>query len=77
MKSCLLHQLHTAPQTTRGWQASCWRRGLSSSYGTVDDRKIHVVREGLGPHPLLLLPGALGAATSDFYPQLAGLSKEG
>ena len=37
--------------------------------------KIHYVREGSGDQPLLLLPGALGSATSDFLPQLEGLSK--
>lgn len=50
-------------------------RGLSSSYVTVDKHPIHIVREGHGPHPLLLLPGALGSATTDFSPQLAGLDK--
>ena len=68
-KSCL------ARLNVGGWKAIVWRRGLSSSYVAVDDQKIHIVQEGTGSHPLLLLPGALGSATSDFYPQLVGLSK--
>jgi valacyclovir hydrolase len=43
----------------------------------VDGRNIHVVRVGGGPHPLLLLPGALGSATTDFAPQLAGFDQVG
>ena len=47
--------------------------GITSQYVTVEDKKIHVVRKGNGPQPLLLLPGALGSALTDFKPQLEGL----
>ena len=47
--------------------------GLTSQYVSVEDKKIHVVKAGAGPHPLLLLPGALGSALTDFKPQLEGL----
>ena len=47
--------------------------GLTSQYVSVEDKKIHVVRKGNGPQPLLLLPGALGSALTDFKPQLEGL----
>jgi len=49
---------------------------LSSHYAEVGGARVHYVREGTGPHPVLLLPGALGSAVSDFTPQLEGLSKE-
>lgn len=48
---------------------------LSSHYAEVGGARVHYVREGTGPHPVLLLPGALGSAVSDFTPQLEGLSK--
>ena len=47
--------------------------GISSQYVSVEDKKIHVVKKGNGPQPLLLLPGALGSALTDFKPQLEGL----
>lgn len=40
---------------------------------SVGDRAIHVVRRGNGPKPVLLMPGALGTATTDLMPQLSGL----
>ena len=46
---------------------------ITSQYVSVEDKKIHVVKAGAGPHPLLLLPGALGSALTDFKPQLEGL----
>ena len=46
---------------------------ITSQYVRVEDKKIHVVRKGNGPQPLLLLPGALGSAMTDFKPQLEGL----
>jgi valacyclovir hydrolase len=55
---------------------SC-ERSLSSEHVRVDGRNIHVVRVGGGPHPLLLLPGALGSASTDFAPQLAGFDQVG
>ncbi len=53
------------------------RRGLSSEHVTVGGQRIHIVREGKGPHPLLLLPGPLGSAQTHFAPQLAGFDKGG
>lgn len=49
---------------------------LTSSSVHIGEAKVHYVRAGDGPEPVLLLPGALGSATSDFTPQLEGLSKE-
>ena len=46
---------------------------ITSQYVRVEDKKIHVVRKGSGPQALLLLPGALGSALTDFKPQLEGL----
>jgi len=40
---------------------------------SVGDRSIHVVRRGDGPQAVLLMPGALGTATTDLLPQLEGL----
>jgi valacyclovir hydrolase len=40
----------------------------------VADTQLHVVTAGSGP-PVLLLPGALGTAETDFGPQIAALSK--
>ena len=37
--------------------------------------RIHYVRSGTGTEPVLLLPGALGSALSDFSPQFEGISK--
>lgn len=52
-------------------------RRLSSSLHSVQvsvgERTIHVVRRGHGPQPILLMPGALGTATTDFLPQLEAL----
>ena len=50
-----------------------WCGGITSQYVSVEDKRIHVVRKGSGPQPLLLLPGALGSAMTDFKPQLEGL----
>ena len=50
-----------------------WCGGISSQYVSVEDKRIHVVRKGSGAQPLLLLPGALGSALTDFKPQLEGL----
>lgn len=54
------------------------RRNLSleSNYTRINDQTIHYVRAGQGPEPVLLLPGALGSATSDFTPQLEGLDRD-
>ena len=46
---------------------------ITSQYVSVEDKKIHVVRKGSGAQPVLLLPGALGSALTDFKPQLEGL----
>ena len=46
---------------------------VTSQYVSVEDKRIHVVRKGSGAQPLLLLPGALGSALTDFKPQLEGL----
>ncbi|XP_071957633.1 valacyclovir hydrolase-like [Antedon mediterranea] len=43
-----------------------------SDYLDVDGVKLHYVKFGHGEHPLLLMPGALGSALSDFGPQLNG-----
>jgi len=52
-------------------------RHLSSSLKSVkvsvEGRSIHVVRRGNGPKAVLLMPGALGTATTDLLPQLEGL----
>ena len=48
---------------------------LESHYAQVGEQRIHYVRLGEGPHPVLLMPGALGSAVSDFTPQLEGLSQ--
>ena len=39
----------------------------------VEDKTIHVVKKGSGPATVLLMPGALGTAKTDFGPQLQGL----
>jgi len=49
---------------------------MTSNSVQVGEAKIHYVRAGDGPEPVLLMPGALGSALSDFTPQLEGLSKE-
>ncbi|XP_035734380.1 valacyclovir hydrolase-like [Vespa mandarinia] len=48
----------------------------------IEERKVNVngfdinyVRVGIGNHPVLLLPGALGTAWTDFKPQLENLDK--
>lgn len=41
----------------------------------VDGSNINYVRVGIGNHPVLLLPGALGTAWTDFKPQLENLDK--
>ena len=51
-------------------------RQFSSQFVKVEDKRIHCVMAGTGPNPLLLLPGALGTAATDFGPQLAGLAGE-
>jgi hypothetical protein len=73
IKTCLKHSGACAAKAS---VRRLRQQSLSSSYVSVEGLNIHIVREGHGPHPLLLLPGALGSATSDFYPQLAGLSQE-
>merc|ERR1711936_129763 len=40
---------------------------------SVEGRSIHVVRRGNGPKAVLLMPGALGTATTDMLPQIEGL----
>jgi len=57
--------------------ALSWGRRLSSERVRIEGGSIHVVRAGHGSHPLLLLPGALGSANTDFAPQLAGLDQVG
>jgi len=49
---------------------------IQSLYTDIEGQKIHYVVAGKGPEPVLLMPGALGSALSDFKPQLEGLSKE-
>merc|ERR1711971_1523817 len=46
---------------------------LKSVKVSVDGRSIHVVRRGNGPKAVLLMPGALGTATTDMLPQIEGL----
>jgi len=46
---------------------------LHSVQVSVGHQTIHVVRSGHGPQPILLMPGALGTATTDFLPQLSSL----
>lgn len=41
----------------------------------VKGQSVNVVISGEGPHPLLLMPGALGTAETDFGPQIQGLNK--
>ena len=60
-------------------------RYLSSSSSISEDRiqtlddgtKINYCTTGNGGHVVLLLPGALGTARSDFTPQLEGLNSLG
>ncbi|XP_076350544.1 serine hydrolase BPHL-like isoform X4 [Tachypleus tridentatus] len=40
----------------------------------IGDTDLHFEKVGSGPHHVLLLPGALGSAQTDFKPQLNGLS---
>jgi len=47
---------------------------ISSFETSIDGDKIHYQSAGNGPHHLLLLPGALGSATTDFLPQLSKLN---
>ena len=42
----------------------------------VEEKKISVTINGDGQHKLLLMPGALGSAETDFGPQLSELNKE-
>jgi len=56
-------------------------RKLSSSsleafYTQIGDQRIHYLKRGEGPEPVLLMPGALGSARSDFTPQLEQFSEE-
>ncbi|XP_023330698.1 valacyclovir hydrolase isoform X2 [Eurytemora carolleeae] len=51
-------------------------RFISSHYTKVGGSRIHYVRSGTGTEPVLLLPGALGSALSDFSPQFEGISKD-
>jgi len=55
-------------QTARHMSSS-----LKSVKVSVEGRSIHVVRRGNGPKAVLLMPGALGTATTDMLPQLEGL----
>jgi len=48
---------------------------VTSDFVTVESKRIHFVRRGDGPHPLLFMPGALGTAMSDFAPQINGFSE--
>ena len=48
-------------------------RSFQSSLIDLDGVKIHYTQTGNGNHNVLLLPGALGSATTDFLPQLEGL----
>ena len=38
----------------------------------LGDQKKNYLTHGSGPHPVLLLPGALGTAKSDFSPTIRG-----
>ncbi|XP_008211373.1 valacyclovir hydrolase [Nasonia vitripennis] len=42
----------------------------------VDGVNINYVRTGVGEHPVLLLPGAMGTIWTDFKPQIENLNKE-
>ena len=57
-------------------QVSRSSSSLTSQHVVVEDRRIHVVKAGSGARAVLLLPGALGSALSDFRPQLEGLDRE-
>ena len=46
---------------------------LVDEYVKIGDQRIHVVKRGSGDHNILLMPGALGSAKTDFGPQLQGL----
>ncbi|XP_034934729.1 valacyclovir hydrolase [Chelonus insularis] len=57
-------------------------RKLSTTSNAVEEKKVHVngvdinyVKTGLGAHPVLLLPGALGSGWTDFKPQIEKLDK--
>lgn len=41
----------------------------------VDNCSIEYLSKGSGPHPILLLPGALGTSPTDFSPQIEELGK--
>lgn len=49
----------------------------TSNWMTVNSAKLHYVCHGSGPHPLLLIPGALGVAQQQYRPQLDYFGKEG
>lgn len=49
----------------------------TSNWMTVNGVKLHYVCHGSGPHPLLLIPGALGLAQQQYRPQLDYFGKEG
>lgn len=64
--------------------ASNSRKEFSStvSSGSVEERKINVdgdninyLRVGIGEHPILLLPGAVGSIWTDFKAQVEGLDR--
>lgn len=46
---------------------------LIDEYIKIGDQRIHVVKKGSGERNILLMPGALGSAKTDFGPQLQGL----
>ncbi|XP_013411453.1 valacyclovir hydrolase isoform X2 [Lingula anatina] len=51
------------------------QRGLMSQKVEVNGASIHYISSGIGDHALLLLPGALGCAVTDFSPQVEHLDK--
>ncbi|CAL7934698.1 unnamed protein product [Xylocopa violacea] len=55
--------------------SSTVQSGLKEQKVNVDGVNINYLRVGIGEHPVLLLPGAVGSIWTDFKPQIEGLDK--
>ncbi|XP_076765897.1 serine hydrolase BPHL [Xylocopa sonorina] len=74
----LFHQSVNPLRWTNGGKRfpSTVQSGLEEQKVNVNGVNINYLRVGIGEHPVLLLPGAVGSIWTDFKPQIVGLDKK-
>eukprot|EP00096_Caligus_rogercresseyi_P007236 TRINITY_DN2503_c0_g1_i3.p1 TRINITY_DN2503_c0_g1~~TRINITY_DN2503_c0_g1_i3.p1 ORF type:complete len:289 (-),score=47.83 TRINITY_DN2503_c0_g1_i3:92-958(-) len=69
------HLQKASAQIIRRMASSTTTRG-ESQFLDIDGQRTHVQTYGHGPHPILLLPGALGSGETDMKPLIENTSRD-